>query len=330
LVRGSRGDEDSVTLPIDRIEGALVGTMTGDSLGFAVDGTDPGPLHHRFPTPESISASEPARYGVATEMTVATAESLAVHPEFDAADMAARLAGEASVMRGYGGATRAAIDRLRAGVAWSMAAEGTEGRASFGNGAAVRMAPIGCAFHDDLAELRWVAEEAAGITHSHALACEGAALQAIAVAVAASAGGKEISGESFLLAIGRETNVREYRKRYEIAAALVSRDTEWKRIVERLGNSRTALGSVVTAAYCFARSPSSFAEAVSYAVYLAGNTAALGAMTGAISGAHLGVAAIPARWRDKLERGPVSPERLHDLAHRLGKRGLAPGRGQSP
>lgn len=306
-----------MTLPIDRIEGALVGTMTGDSLGFAVDGLEPGPLHHRFPTPESISRGAPARYGAATEMTAATAESLAAHRGFDPADMARRLAAEASEARRYGAGTLAALQRLRAGVPWAEAAAGSAGRACYGNGAAVRMAPVGCVFHADLAELRWVAEEAAAITHSHVLACEGAALQATAVAVAASAAGKEISGESFLLAIGRESNVREYRKRYEIAAALLSRETEWKRIVDRLGNSRAALGSVVTAAYCFARNPASFAGAVAFAVYLAGNASAIAAMTGAISGAYLGVEAIPAHWRAGLERGAVSPERLRDLAHRL-------------
>lgn len=308
-----------MTLAGDRIEGALIGTMVGDSLGFAVDGLDTGPLHHRFPTPESISQSKPGRYGAATEMTAATAESLAASPSFDPADMAARLVAEVSPARRYGLGTASALDALAAGVPWNEAAAGHAGRASYGNGAAVRMAPVGCVFHDDLAELRWVAEEAAGITHSHALACEGAALQAAAVAVAASAAGHGISGESFLLAIGRETSVREYRKRYEIAASLLARDSDWNRIVERLGNATTALGSVVTAAYCFARSPQSFESSVSYAVFLAGNTASIAAMTGAISGAYLGVSAIPPRWRDALENGKVSAARLHDLAYRLAK-----------
>jgi len=307
-----------MTLPVRNIEGALVGTMVGDSIGFAVDGTDPGPLHHRFPAPDSIRQSEPGRYGAATEMTIATAESLVAHPDFDAADMAARIAAEATNARGYGAGTEGAIERLRAGVPWSEAAAGRAGRACFGNGAAVRMAPVGAKFYDDVDRLRWVAEEAAAITHSHALACEGAALQAIAVAVAASARDKEVSGESFLLAIGRETHVREFRTRYEIAASLLARESEWKRIADRLGNAQTALGSVVTAAYCFARSPKSFEETVAYAVYLAGNTAAIASMAGAISGAHLGIGGIPTRWTQHLERGPVTVERMRLAAQKMG------------
>jgi poly(ADP-ribose) glycohydrolase ARH3 len=180
------------------------------------------------------------------------------------------------------------------------------------------MAPVGIAFHDDMERLRFTAEEAAAITHAHALACEGAVLHATAVAVAASAAGAELSAEGFLLAIGREASMREYRSRYEIAAALSSRDTDWKRVVERLGNTQTALGSVVTAAYCFARNAESFEDAVTSALFLAGNTAAIGAMTGALSGAYLGLRAIPQRWVAALERGAVSPERLRTLARKIG------------
>jgi poly(ADP-ribose) glycohydrolase ARH3 len=307
-----------MTLPVCNLEGALVGTMVGESLGFAVDGWDPGPLHHRFPSPDSIRQCEPGRYGAATEMMIATAESLLAHPDFDAADMAERLAAEATDARGYGPGTESAIARLRAGVPWFDAAAGRAGRACFGNGAAVRMAPLGALYYDDLDRLRWVAEEAAAITHSHALACEGAVLQATAVAVAASARGKDVSGESFLLAIGRETHMREFRKRYEIAASLLARESPWKRIADRLGNAQTALGSVVTAAYCFARSPASFEETVTYAVYLAGNTAAIAAMAGAISGAHLGIDAIPKRWTERLEHGRVTIERIRIAARKMG------------
>jgi poly(ADP-ribose) glycohydrolase ARH3 len=308
-----------MTLPLDNLEGALVGTMTGDSMGFGFDGLDAGPLHHRFPTVDTLRRSEPGRYGAATEMMTATAESLAAASGFDAADMATRLALEASGARGYGAGTLAVIERLRAGEAWHEAARARTGRSSFGNGAAVRVAPLGVVFHDDLEQLRFAAEEAALITHPHALAAEGAVLHAIGVAVAASAAGQELSPEGFLLSVGREATMREYRTRYEIAAALTVRETEWKRVVERLGNTQSALGSVVTAAYCFARSPASFEETVAFAVYLAGNTASIAAMAGALSGAYLGYRAIPIRWVEKLERGPVSPERLRGLAQKLKK-----------
>ena len=139
-------------------------------------------------------------------------------------------------------------------------------------------------------------------------------LQAMAVAVASSACGKEVSGESFLLAVGRETHVREFRTRYEIAASLLARESDWQRIADRLGHAQTALGSVVTAAYCFAKHADDFEQAVVTALSLGGNASSIGAMTGAISGARLGTGAIPRRWCEKLEQGVISVDSMRALA----------------
>jgi len=58
---------------------------------------------------------------------------------------------------------------------------------------------------------------------------------------------------------------------------------------------------VPTAIYSFLAHPDSFAGAVLYAISLGGDTDTLGAMTGAISGAYLGIESVPAGWRNKLE-----------------------------
>ncbi len=171
--------------------------MTGESLGFALDGLDPGPLLHRYPTADSLRRVEPSRYGAATETMTATAESLIASKIFDGDAAAARLVAEATDARGYGQGTQSVIERLRAGVPWHDAASSQSGRSSFGNGAAVRMAPVGIVFYDDMEELRFMAEELAVITHAHALGCEGAVLHATAVAVAASAAGQELSADGF-------------------------------------------------------------------------------------------------------------------------------------
>jgi poly(ADP-ribose) glycohydrolase ARH3 len=304
---------------IDSFRGALLGTMVGDCMGALVEGLDPAPAAGRYPDLASFLKATPGRYGAATEMTAATAASLAEHPEFDGDDMAARLAEGASTDRGYGTGTGAAIDRLRVGVPWRMAAAGLGGRTNFGNGAATRMAPIGLLFGEDAELLRWTAEEVAAITHQHALAGEGAVLQATAVALAAATADEEISGEEFLLSVGRETSTREYRSRYEIAASLLARDADEKTIVARLGNTGAALGSVVTAAYCFARSPEDFTGCVAFALRLAGSARAIASMAGAISGARLGAAAIPERWLDGLEREPIGPETFEELARALAR-----------
>ena len=177
--------------------------------------------------------------------------------------------------------------------------------------------PVALVYAEDAETLRWVAEEVAAITHSHALAAEGAVLQAAAVGLAALGARRQIDPAEFLLAIGAEAGMREYRSRYESAARLVERDAIAQHVVEMLGNGRSALGSVVTAAYCFACHPDDFERAIAKALSLGGNASSIAAMTGAISGARLGVQGIPQRWIDKLERSTLSPERMRVIAAEL-------------
>lgn len=72
-------------------------------------------------------------------------------------------------------------------------------------------------------------------------------------------------------------------------------------MVASLGNGIEAFNSVPTAVYCFLRHPYSFEEAVVEAVSLGGDTDTIASMAGAISGAWLGVEAIPEEWEGKLE-----------------------------
>ena len=300
-----------------RIEGSLLGTMTGDSLGPEVESLGLGQLRDRFADERELAALIPRGYGAATEMTVAMAVSLARFPDFNPEDVACELARSASAERRYGYGTMAAIERLRAGVPWRSAASMPGGRTSFGNGAAVRSSPIAFLYAEDAETLRWVAEEAASITHSRALAGEGAVLQAAAVAMAGLHASRPLDPVSFLLAVGAEAEMREFRSRYESAARLVERDASAHHMVEGLGNGRSALGSVVTAAYCFARHPDDFERAVVAALALGGNASAIAAMTGAISGARLGASGIPERWLDRLEHGAISVDSMRGLAAEL-------------
>jgi len=311
-------DSNAVSaLPLACVEGCLVGVMVGDSLGGRTDGMERGTVRSRFADVAALIRVGPGRYGAATEMTAAVGASLAAFPGFNGVDMAHRLADGYHARRGYGQATAAAIERVQAGAGWREAGLGAGGRTSFGNGAAVRAAPVGLLYHDDVEMLRWVAEESAAITHQHALGVEGAALQALAVATAAACRDRPISPPGFLLAIGAETGMREYRSRYESAAQMAERTVAPERIVQKLGNGRAALGSVVTAAYCFARCSERFEDAVALAACLGGSSHAIASMTGAMAGAYLGIAAIPAAWLDALECAEISRESLRALAQAL-------------
>ena len=85
--------------------------------------------------------------------------------------------------RGYGGMAHGILRAIGAGTPWATAAgEAFAGMGSMGNGGAMRVAPLGAYFADDLDELIVQAEQSAEVTHAHPEGKVGA----IAVALAAA------------------------------------------------------------------------------------------------------------------------------------------------
>src|SRR3990172_2363499 len=124
-------------LPVAHAQGCLLGTMTGESVGRRAEGMQPGTVRG------DLVAVAPGRCAPAPEMPAAVAASLAAFPEFNGPDMAQRLVEGATQERGYGQGTAAALARLKAGEPWNHAGTGAGARVSFGNGAALRAAPVG-------------------------------------------------------------------------------------------------------------------------------------------------------------------------------------------
>jgi ADP-ribosylglycohydrolase len=298
-------------------EGCLLGVLLGDSLGSVVENASARVVEHRHPSAAQIRSIRPGPYGSTTEMTVALAESLVAHPEFDGEHFAARLLARRHDARGYGQGTTLALERLRAGATWEEAGTAPAGRGCYGNAAAARSASVGLVHGDDVGMLRWVAEEAAGVTHTHSLGVEGAVLLSFGVALAVENREDDLDALAFFETLAGETQVREYRTRIVVAAGIAARAWDPALVVERLGNNQSALGSVVTALLCFAAHADDFVAAMSAALRLGGNATAIAAMTGALSGAHLGREEIPADWVEGLEKAEISAALLARIAGQL-------------
>jgi len=303
----------------DRFAGCLLGVLVGDGMGVRVQGLERRLVEQRFADSDSLRVLSPGPYGAATLMTLALASSVvAAGGAFAAEDFARRLADTYDGDRGYGRGTERVLERLCNGEAWQRAAAGPGGRASFGNGAATRSAPLGLAFAGDVDRLRWTAEQAAAVTHGHVLAIEGAVLQALAVAMALQAAGRPIDAEGFLRSLALQCRTREFAARMRTAAELVGRKNLRRAVlVERLGNAPTALGSVATAAFCFARHANSFEDSIVEALGLGGASCSITSMTGAIAGAYLGDGSIPERWLETCGDTVLSLSEVHSVAEGL-------------
>ena len=295
-----------------KFPGALVGTGVGDALGVPFEGCLEVALEE---IDEIAERQEVLSYTDDTHMMISVAESLIRNKGFDGKDMAHTFARnyELEPFRGYGPGPPHIFRLVKTGVAWDEAAQRVYQGGSYGNGSAMRIAPIGVLYHDNPVMLREVAYKSSQITHAHQLGKEGAALQAYAIALATNL--EPTSGldrRDFLARLINYVPEGVYREKLNKIEALLRQPDKDKVVIE-LGNGIEAFNSVPTAIYSFLSQPHSFARAVLHAISLGGDTDTIGAMTGAISGAYLGFDSIPARWRDRLENRHY----IEELAERL-------------
>ena len=300
-------------IPKDRFLGCLLGLAVGDALGAPYEGLPPdfvfwmhGPIHEIIDRPDP----EPLRYTDDTQMMIGVAEALAAHGEIRPDDLVRRFAANYDPERGYGTGARRILESVLEGGDWQDLAETFFPGGSFGNGAAMRMAPVGLLFCDDLARVAEQARLSALPTHQHPLGIEGAELLAVAVALAAQ--GPPLDRRAFYRELRRFSKAEEFQWQLRAAQKLKARHT-----LSFLGNSLPAHRSVVAAIACFTTCPESYPDAVARAITLGDDTDTLAAMAGALSGAHLGARAVPARWLERFEQGPKALPYVRELADQL-------------
>ena len=293
--------------------GSLLGAALGDAVGASWEG-------HRIARKHEIELiakiSHSLRYTDDTHMTIGVAESLVECHGFDVKHMTERFIDNYSKepWRGYGPGPPQIFSLIKSGMAWDEAAGHIYPGGSFGNGAAMRVAPVGLFFWNQSARLMELAYLQSRITHSHVLGIEGAALQAMAVAIAV-AGNPDIpfSSQSFLSTLMNFATEDVYRAKIAKSSSLMDRSDDRQEVVRELGHGIEAFNSVPTSIFAFLSHSQDFASTVIYAVSLGGDTDTIASMAGAISGAYLGVDAIPPQWRAQLE----NRDYILNLANRL-------------
>lgn len=181
---------------------------------------------------------------------------------------------------------------------------------SFGNGAAMRVAPVGMMFAHKPDFLEEQVRLSALVTHTHPWAIEGARLIAVAIAHVL----REPQYQRGRLFEDLISHAREDEFLWQLKTAAHMRPDE---SVALFGNSIEAHRSVVTALACFAAEPDSYSDTIAHAISLGNDTDTLAAMAGAISGAALGINAIPDHLLSRLEDGIKGRSYLDQLARQL-------------
>jgi len=282
----------------ERFRGCLLGLAVGDALGAPFEGRRDVKDHQVW---RLVQERPLLRYTDDTHMAIGVAESLIACGRFDGQHMAEAFVRnfEEEPWRGYGPGPPRVFQKIKAGIPWDSAAETIYPGGSFGNGAAMRVAPLGLFFCRDFKLLKEAAALQSKITHSHPLGMEGAALQAFAVALAALHG-PSYPPRELLARLQTFTEEEIYLRKLKELEDLLG-EPNASVVALRLGNGIEAFNSVPTAICCFLRHPNSFQKTVVEAVCLGGDTDTIAAMAGAISGASLGLEKIPQQWLQKLE-----------------------------
>jgi len=294
--------------------GAALGTLVGDAFGAAVEGWGPDLIRRRYGI---LTAPVSGRYTDDTEMMIGVMEALAEDPSFDPAICARRFAANYDPTRGYGGRIHGIIRRMERGD--PVDEVGTD---SFGNGAAMRIAPIGFFFHDDPAALRRAAVKSARITHTHPDGIAGAVAQATAVGIAArcAARGETVDRDKYVAEIARQAKdiSPAFCGQIEGIRGLRAHGVQEgiRTLTGTFSRDVTASGAVPPAIAAFLLA-GTFSDAVTIAVNAGGDADTVAAMTGAIAGAYYGATAIPRTWLSVMEDKGKGRDYIERLATRL-------------
>jgi ADP-ribosylglycohydrolase len=280
---------------------ALEGLSVGDSFGEQFFGSRP---HVEAAVARRQLPPPPWRWTDDTNMAVSILEVLVEKGRIDQDELARSFARRYDPRRGYGAAMHGVLRAIRAGRHWECVA-GSQfgGQGSYGNGAAMRVAPLGPWFGDDLEGVVDEARRSAAVTHAHPEASAGAIAVSVAAAVAfRSRGQPPPRWSTFLDQVREHTPPSEVAERLGAARRLAP-DATVGAAVGILGNGAdvSAQDTVPFAVWSAAHELDDFEGALWRTVSGLGDRDTTCAIVGGIVAARVGAEGIPRQWRENRE-----------------------------
>jgi len=300
----------------EKFLGCILGHAIGDAAGAPLEGLPATVIWYDLGGGRKIVANPPVEqlcYTDDTQMTIAVAEALLRDGRIVEQTLCDAFVSNYDPNRGYGQGARKVINAIATGADWRHVAANVFAGGSLGNGAAMRAAPVGLLFHDDLDRVWAEARLSALPTHVHPVGIEGAQLVALAVALCVRSA--TFDRAAFYGELISRATTEEFLRPLHRAAQLGPDES-----AGQFGSSLEAHRSVVTAIAAFAESPHSYADVVATAITFGDDTDTVAAMAGAMSGALLGAGALPRRLLDMLEDGEKGRSYLEKLTIALCER----------
>jgi ADP-ribosylglycohydrolase len=248
--------KSSIAVGLSRAVHSLHGLSTGDAFGqrFFVEDAAERIAARTLPKAQWTWTDD-------TEMAISIVEELGAKSRIDADSLAQRFVARFDEGRGYGGGAQVWMRSVALGTPWKEAARSLfDGQGSYGNGGAMRAAPIGAFFAGDPKRAADEALLSACVTHAHQ---EG---QAGAMAVAAAASLVSIRphppGKDLLLAVLPFVPPGPTREGIEVAATLDPLDIAAAARRLGTGSEVSSADTVPFALFCAAHHLTSYEAAM--------------------------------------------------------------------
>jgi ADP-ribosylglycohydrolase len=288
---------------MERMLLSLEGLSVGDAFG------------ERFFLPPSVAVSlieqravpsAPWNYTDDTEMALSLVQVVDEHGHI-AQDALARLFGvryRRNPYKGYGGTAQEILQAIYLGEPWRrVSSQVFGGTGSMGNGGAMRVAPLGAYFADDLGRVVLEARASAEVTHFHPEGQAGAIAIAVAAAWAHSWRERRAPAQQLFDVVLEHTPPGATRRGLERARALPLEESP-PRAARELGSGSRVISedTVPFSVWCAARHLGNYEEALWATVSGMGDRDTTCAIVGGIVALSAGRESIPAAWIQARER----------------------------
>lgn len=293
----------------DKTAGLLFGMLVGDALGSRF--IDKGPDEIPPLDMEYILEHPPKNYTDDTQMAISVLEEMVHNGIIDQSSLRERFLRRFSPWRDYGGGMLEVIERWRGGEAIGVTASSLyNGSGSFGNGAAVRVAPIALFFEvHETAALNEQVHRCALLTHTHPYGIAGALLHATAVLMALN----DVPENEWITRIFKLSIESAFKIKLGRVTQCLERKASAHESVKEIGNGPQAIEAVPAALYSVLRHPDSFIDSLLFSISMGGDTDTIGAMAGALAGSRLGAERIPGELFEQVENGEEGLDFIREL-----------------
>ena len=286
--------------PVDQMFASLTGLSVGDGFGeqFFSPAIVAKHLAERSLPPGPWSWTDD------TNMALSIVDVLNASGTVDQNALASSFGNHFDPTRGYGPAMHGLLPPYAMGADWRREASGLfGGTGSYGNGAAMRVAPLGAYFSDDLDRVVIEAAKSAEVTHGHPEGIAGAI--AVAVAAANAADTPTPDPNALVETVIAHAPKSEVRDRLERIHRLPP-SPRLSEVVSLLGNGSrlTAQDTVAFCVWAAAHHLTDYPAALWVTAAAGGDVDTTCAIVGGIVAAHTGTVGIPAEWLQSRELLP--------------------------